>query len=210
MQASVILNKVAQILSDTGFTQWKETELIGYLNSAIRLICVYRPDACTVLKDVSLVVGYVQTIDGLRFVDAFHNGTMANPGDAVEVVSLRERDSIDRSWRSDIAATTILEVMYDDNYPDKYFVSPPANADSRLVISQTETPAELTANTDTLPIADTYEPHLIEWVLYLAFSRDATGVYASSAISHQNTFGAMMGVTFQSDGQLNMAKNGDS
>lgn len=207
MKINAILNQVAEILQDTGFTTWTTAQLIGALNTACKMVCNYRPDAHTTESDVTLVEGTGQSLPAVaqRLVDVLHNGDSANPGPALRLVDKKTKDQMEPGWHAEQKAATFYEVVYDERNPKRFYISPPANNTSpkiRVIVSTV--PTDIAGNADVattdFPLIEKYAPPVQEFMLYLAMSRDSERTpNGQRAAYHLNNFYNMLGVKTRSD-----------
>lgn len=205
MQISVILDQAAEILQDVGMVTWTKQQLIRAMNSAIKMVCVHRPDAATTVGEVTLSAGSLQSVPtGCQSViDTLHNGTLAAPGQAIRMVSKKTKDETEPGWHAASQSSTIYEVVVDERVPGKFWTSPPAVASTKIVMCWAVVPADISTSDDgtaELPILEKYAPAVLEWMLYLAFSRDSVRTAnVQRGMDHRASFYSILGIKMQAD-----------
>ena len=202
MQADEIIRKVSGILNDAGFITWDYNDLLDYMNSACLLVVSFRPDASVAIGPVDLVDGTLQSLPagGHRIVDVFHNGPLNAPGIALWKTEREIKNRAEPAWLSEAPSSTIYEVILDDHFPDQFWVSPPAIEGAQITIGYTVAPTPVANPEDTFPLLAKYEPAVMEWILYLAFSRDSEETPNQvRAETHKATCLTMLGVKTQAD-----------
>ena len=204
MFASAVIERVAETLQDQSGVTWTEAQLVAWLNDAQRTVALVRPDASSVTGQLALQLGTKQALpaNGLRLLTLIRNlGTDgATPGAAIRLVDRGTLDTVTPNWHSAKASTAIAEYAVDDRDPLHYWVNPPSDGTGKVEGTYAVTPALITTTTDTLPLADTYSPALVEWMLYRCFARDSeqTPNFARAAGHFQNFFN-LLGMKTQSD-----------
>lgn len=209
MKIKVLLDNVTSILQDAGMVTWERDQLISYMNSAIRMVCIYRPDAHVVIDAVQLVPGTRQSLPAgaQRLHDALHNGTPEAPGNALRLVDRKTKDAMDPGWHTENASDEFYEIVADEKFPDVFWVSPPCmsdDADFHVTLGWSTLPVDLDVmgHTDQdFPLIDKYQPAVEEWMLYLSFARDGERTpNGMRAVDHRNACFQILGVKTKSDG----------
>ena len=200
---------------------WERDQLISYMNSAIRMVCVYRPDAHAVVDSIQLVAGTRQSLPAgaQRLHDAFHNGTQEAPGHALRIVERKAKDSMDPGWYAEAPAEETFEIVTDEKFPSLFWVSPPVIVEETQVVddepvvvaldryvtlgwSTLPEALDVMGHTDQVfPLVEKYQPAVEEWMLYQAFARDSERTpNGMRAIDHRNAFFQILGVKTKVDG----------
>lgn len=202
MQCEAIVRKASDILNDSGQVVWNERSLIDKLNAAILLVVSARPDASIAIGPITLIDGVRQSLPegGHRIVDVFHNGDETNPGVALWKTQREIKNRSEPGWMSEASNAVTREVILDDHFPEFFWCSPPAIAGNKITVGYTVAPEPISNSTETFPLQTKYEPHVLEWMLYLAFARDGEETpNGARAIGHKNTCLSMLGIKLQAD-----------
>lgn len=173
-----VLDRASVIIQDQSKVRWPQAELLKWLNDGRRELAIFRPDIYSTVAVVSLALGTRQDIpaDGSRFLDAIRNMSSdgVTPLAAVRIIQREFLDALDPSWHTHAGGIT-QHFMLDERVPRTFFVYPPAIAAAKLEIAYAQSPADITDPTGTtLTREDLYTNALIDYVLYRAFSKDAT------------------------------------
>lgn len=197
-----ILDRAEVLLQDVTNVRWPRTELLGYLNDGQRETVLLKPEACVTNAAVLLTAGATkQTLPaaGLQFLKLTRNMGAAGttPGNAIRVVDGEVLDAQVPSWHVDAnAGGDIKHYSYDPRDPKTYYVYPKAPATAWYVeIVYSSAPTDANDSGGVIGIDDVYANALLDYVLYRAYSKDAT--YASNgqrAIAHYQAFANSLGV----------------
>lgn len=195
--AQAILNKAAIVLQDTTNIRWPTTELLGWLNDALREIASMRPDISNKTTSMALVAGTRQTIpaDGAALLAVRRNmgSGGATPGDAVRKVPMDLLDSQRPGWHYETATAVVKHYVYDPRTPRIFYVYPPSLGTTQVEIVYDAPPAALAAVGDTITVDDEYANTLLEYVLFRAYSKDHEDIgNATRAAAHRQMFDSML------------------
>lgn len=202
--AQTILDRAEVIIQDTTNIRWPVSELLGWLSDGQREIVSRRPDAYVQTAAQLLVAGTRQTIPaaGYQFVRATRNmGTAGTtPGRAVRKVPMDMLDSQTPLWHSATPAATTLHYVYDPREPKAFYVYPPATGTTYLEVTYSAVPADIATVGSTITLDDVYANPLLDYVLYRAYSKDATDIgNAERAVAHFQAFKDAVGEKLQAD-----------
>jgi hypothetical protein len=148
---------------------WSNTDLIGYVNEALRATANVKPDMYTIQAFVPVVTGNTQQIpdDGVALLDIDQNET----GRVVTQVDDALLDEANRFWPR---ATQVAEVQHysaDPRAPRRFKVFPPNNGAGSIQILYGAVHPALTALTDTILVPDSYQYALTCHALSQAWSK---------------------------------------
>ncbi|MNQ53724.1 hypothetical protein D3C85_677720 [compost metagenome] len=175
MLASQPLGKARLLLQDVGADRWTDSDLLGWLTSGVSQVIALRPDASSRRQTITLVAGVEQSIpaDAIALLDVLNN---INDDDTVgRGVTLTNRDSLDQidlNWRA-AAPRATRQYMVDATTPRTFDVTPPAVLGAKLRIAVSFTPAPITTMGQTVPIPDSFEGPLIDYVCFRARMQDS-------------------------------------
>lgn len=198
MLASVLLQDVRDALSDPDSATWPDAALIGYLNQALRMLTIARPDAGAGSAVLTLAAGSEQALPagGLRLISIFCNvnvgGALIAP--AVRHIDRLSLDDVLGSWISAAPSAVVYEYWYDERNPTKFWTNP-VTAGAKIKAQYSATPTVITAAGDTIPVEDAFAAALQEWMLYLAWRRDdETSPTHARAMAHRQICFDLLGV----------------
>lgn len=187
---------------------WTVTQLIEWVNDAIRALALVKPDSTAVTATQQLTASQTkQVLSGasdLRLIRLVRNmganGTTV--GRAIRLGDMNALDSFNPDWHTAEKSAVVKEYMFNAERPDEFWVSPPVHATTAVHVELIKSvlPAAVAATTDTLPVDDIYGPPLIEWCCYRAFSRDSerTPNWARAA-RHFQAFFNLLQIKMQAD-----------
>lgn len=192
MIVSDVLTRTTEALNDPTYERWSQASQIRYVNDAVLAVLVLRPDAYTVSGNLTLVAGSVQALPagGLRLLDVSHNV-------GGNVVSYIDREVLDKfmpSWRNATQSLKIKHWIYENKFPKRYDVYPPAKVGAVLYGTWSTTPTAVTAASDSIVLDDIYLNPLVEFVLYKCYSVDTEfSLKPEIAGAKINVFRSMLG-----------------
>lgn len=203
--AQSIINKVKVTLQDTTNVRWTDTELLAYLNDGQREICMRRPDASSVLANITLVQGTRQQIPdaGTAVLRVLRNmGTSGTqPGRAIRHIPLDLIDANVPNWHAATAQAEILHAMTDARMPQYFYVYPPATAGTQLEVLYAAPPAEVATPSGTISLDDVFATPLMDYILFRAYTKDQDMAgNATRAEAHFKLFESSMNGKTQADG----------
>jgi hypothetical protein len=203
--ASAVLNRVVDVLHDTGNIRWTEPELLRWLSDGQREIAIHHPDASVSNVAIQLTAGATkQTLPAtaVRLVGILRNAGAAGvtPGRAIRIVDKNLLDASRPSWHSDQAETEVKNYTYDARDPRTFYVYPAPLTGFYVEAVLAVPPTELTATSDLLSVDDLYANPLVDYTLYRCFTKDAeyTG-NKERAIAHYQAFAASIGLRVSTD-----------
>lgn len=198
--AQSIIDKAELLLQDTTNIRYSEAELLGWLNHGLQEVANYKPSALVKTIVHQLVAGVLQKMpaDSASLILITRNMGVdgATPGAAITSVQRTLMDSFQPNWTKATSSTTVKHYMYDPQGDDDvFYVYPPQPAVgmSRVQMQYYARPAAVTL-TDELPFSVSYDPALLDYVLYRAYNKEieqGDGVGLASA--HYNAFLSALG-----------------
>lgn len=204
MQVSEVLQTVTFILNDRDMVTHTQTDLLYAVNMAIRVICDIRSDASSAIGEVVLEDGILQSLPdgGLRLLDSCYRMNDDDTFSPLQLISRKDMDRLDPTWPS-APAGKVREIAYDERHPGRFWTIPPAVAGDRLELMYSTVPDQVTEPEDRLPVSDKYAPMVVEYVLYLMFSRDSENSRNQNRASgHLQTCLQLLGMKSKADLQV--------
>lgn len=192
-----VIDRVQTTLQDTTGVRWPVvSELVLWINDAQREIALLKPDASAKNTTITLVTGTKQDIpnDGNRLLRVVRNMSAASGGTGLRSVRIVSREVLDAQtpdWHDpsvggDAAHTSIVKhYVYDEANPRNFYVYPGVSGDAFLEIIYSANPATV-GQGDNLDIPDIYANAVMNYVLYMAYMKDAE--YAGNSQRAANHF----------------------
>jgi len=190
-----IITKAQKILQDATGVRWSGDELLGWLNSGQREMVVFKTNVYVKAAVVTLAAGTRQALpnDGVQLIDIPRNFAAdgVTPG---RVVRQTERDTLDATlptWHAAPASATVKHFIFNLLDPKAFYVYPPQPATNagKVEVIYGAVPPEATT---TITVDDIYEPALLDYMLYRAFSKDSEYADVVKADKHYAKFAALL------------------
>lgn len=203
-----VVTKARAVLQDTTSVRWPDDELIGWINDGQREIALIKPDASSKNETVPMVPGTKQSLPNgalrlLRVVRNMTNPTANVGGRAIRLVSREILDAQQPDWHDpDVGGESafgnvVKHYMYDEQDPLHFYVYPGiSNIPNGALIPHIEiifsdNPRNVTQMSDSISIPDLYQNAILNYVLYMAYMKDAEYAgNAQRASSHYQIFTA--------------------
>ncbi len=195
-----VIDRVQTVLQDTTGVRWPVVaELVLWVNDAQREIALLKPDASAANDTITLVSGTKQTIptDGNRLLKAVRNMSAASGGDGKRAVRLVDREVLDAQtpdWHDpDVGGdathgSLVKHYLYDESNPRNFYVYPGVDGNAFLEIIYSANPSTV-ASGGNLSIPDIFANAVLNYVLYMAYMKDAEFAGNSQrASSHYQLF----------------------
>ncbi len=189
--STTVLDKAAILLFDTNNVKWARSELLGYLNDGQRAIVAVIPEANSVTQNLTLVAGSRQTLptgaNMLLEITRNMGATGTTPGRMLKLVDRAVLNESNPAWQSDPTATTTTLYMY--NLRDRYafYVYPQATAGQMLEAVLSMIPTDI-VEPAVISISDIFQPALLDYILWRAYSKDAPYASANKAAPYFQSF----------------------
>lgn len=198
----VLVGKVNEQLQDDLFTRWPKEELIGYFNDAQMAVIQNRPDAYTKDTDITCAAGTKQTLpeEAIRLIDIRYNT------DTMRSIVFRPRVEMteyDPMWYGSTGEEEAECFFYDEREPKVFFLYP-GLADQKKVngVYSLAPDRHIPANVDDTTDADLdsiYSNAIVEYMLYLAHTKDFEYSEQAKAQTHLQAYMALLNIKSQSD-----------
>ncbi|CAB4135364.1 hypothetical protein UFOVP285_8 [uncultured Caudovirales phage] len=202
--AQSVINKAAIQLTDVGNARWTRAELLDWLNQGQKQIVVMSPSATNKVSVVQLTSGTRQSIpsDGWTLLELIrYMGTNGStPGRAIRVTSRELIDAFNPNWHADAKSAAPKHYIFDAQDQTVFYVYPPSNGQGYVQLNYSPVPPMITSESTVISVSDTFEPALLDYILYRACSKDAE--YAPGlqlASGYLSTFMAAMQIKSTSE-----------
>lgn len=197
-----VIDRVQRVLQDTTGVRWPVVdELVLWINDAQREIAILKPESSAKNVTMTLAVGTKQDIpsDGNALLRVVRNMSAASGGLGRRAVRIVEREVLDAQtpdWHNpsvtgDAAhANVVKHYVYDESNPRNFYVYPGVAASNSAFVEiiYSANPSTVT-QAGNLDIADIYANAVMNYVLYMAYMKDAEYAGNSSrASSHFQLF----------------------
>lgn len=175
--ADNVISRVRTQLIDNGSVQrWSDAELLQWLSDGQREIVSYIPDASGQIIDLELIRGTRQMLpeDGILLLELVRNkGADNSAGRSVRLTTRELLDAYNPDWHNSTSSATVQTYVFNSNQPTTFYVYPPNDGTGIVEVSYSALPAEITALTDELGVADMCQGLLVDYVLYRAHLKDS-------------------------------------
>ena len=131
MLIQTFINEIARRLRDVTKKQWDDDFLLSATNASLAALTRVMPQAFSVNRDLTLVSGTEQVIDGdlHKIVTILHNVKAdGSPGRAVTKADMSVLDAAYPQWRQDAPREYIRHWMTDEFDEQRFYVWPPAES----------------------------------------------------------------------------------
>ena len=175
--AKTIIDKATIQLIDLTNIRWTRAELLSWLNDGMRQIVLIQPSATSTTSVVQLAAGTRQYIpnDGWLLLSIYRNmgTTGTTPGRAIRIISREILDGFNPNWHTDAAKAEVRNYVYTDQDQLAFYVYPPNTGTQHIELNYSVQPADLTSESQVIPIFDVFQSALLDYILYRACSKDA-------------------------------------
>lgn len=179
-----VVDRVQSVLQDTTGVRWPVVgELVLWVNDAQREIALLKPDASAVNTTVTLVTGTKQEIPAAsnRLLKVVRNMSAASGGTgarAIRLVDISVLDAQSPDWHDpsvtgDAAHTNVVKhYAYEESNPRNFYVYPGVSGNAYVELIYSANPATVVL-ADNLSIPDIFANAIMNYVLYMAYMKDA-------------------------------------
>ena len=218
MQAIEIYRAVSYVLQDVREPRrwaWtvegaeEKANLPQFLNSAMRMVAIHRPDSTARMVNVPLVAGPRQVIpdDGVSLLELVRNmGTdIDNPTPGVPIIKVERSalDTYDPNWYQGDEAVEIYNYAYDKfTNPFVFWVAPSPQEGVVVEMVHSIDPPPVTLPEDILPMPGIYHSPIVHWMLYEIMSGDNSDVNYQKADHHYRAFHQVLGLKLETDARF--------
>lgn len=201
-----VIDKVRAVLQDTTSVRWPDSELIEWVNDAQHEIALIKPDATAINESIPLAGGTKQSLPAnalrlLRVIRNMQDAAVGVGGRAIRIVDREILDAQDPNWHDPFSTglsafdTVVKHYMYDEQDPLHFYVYPGIDGQIRpapmIEIIYSAKPAEVVSRASQLSVPDLYVNAVMNYVLYMAYMKDAEySGNSQRAASHYQIFAA--------------------
>lgn len=171
----ILTDRVRVLLRDidTGGVQWKDAELIAWLNDACSEIARVRPESASKTVDNPLDAGCKQSIPagGTMLLEVVCNMSGGTEGRVVRRVERSTLDNEDVNWMNASPQSEAYRHIASLTDPRSFYVYPPNDGTGELRLVFSAAPDVLTDLADSFPLPDIYAPAAVNYVCSRAFRK---------------------------------------
>jgi hypothetical protein len=219
--AKDVMLRATTVLQDAGAVRWPATELLLWLNDAVRELALHKPNAVAETAELSLAQGTWQSLPAeyISLIRVSRNLTNVaadvggrTGGKAITPIVREILDAQMPGWQDLTvlpASPNVTHIIQDMMDPRSFYVVP-ANDGTGIIeaivskmpadIVQPTNPLDIDSYTATVDLPDIYRNALVDFVLYRAFSKDMNlAGNAQRAGAHYQQFAQAIGMKTQTE-----------
>ena len=203
---TTLLANLGDVLQDSTEAVWGNFVRAGFINEAVSLIVLLRPDAVSTAAEFDLVASSPKQeipSDGLRFLGITRNVD----GRPVTRADRETMNSVVPAWTLPATVTGIEHFMFDKETPRLFYVYPVPDTAVTVELVYAQSPETFTPAT-SLPLPDHYLAPVMEYAQYRCFSMNSKRINLNRAATHLNAFYNALGVKGQNDAVLAQVQEG--
>jgi hypothetical protein len=196
-----LIDQARTILQDKDAIRWSDTEFLGWTASAYREIVRHRPDANSTTATISTNADSRQSLpaDGAYLISVVRNESGSKR--AVRPVERHVLDSQNPDWHTVNGTTsdqTAKYYVYEKDSPKVFYLYPAPAAGTNISIQYARIPTAHTSTSDLISLDDTYAGLIVDYLLYRAYSKDASVGDANLAQNYGQMFYNQLGLDVSS------------
>ena len=221
MQAAEVLRLVSGALQDLepgAESRWKweggdngRIGLLDFLNDAVRVVVMQRPDAAVITEVIRLEAGMRQHLPSKRKHSATHDATMlielirnmGSDGETPGLSIVPTGTAVLLAWADPRKVSTTVDNFAYDKMTNKavYYVYPaiPDSAEVWVEATYSITPRMVQSPSDKIGLPGEYAAAITHHVLASILSGDNESSNANKAAYHMQMFSSVLGVKLQVD-----------
>lgn len=187
MLMSDAVTEARGVLNDTRATSYRysDTDLVKYGNDALDALALIKPSLFYDFYQHTCTAGSMQVIsdpDSLGVVDVL----MVIGGNALTKQNMLSMTLDNPGWISAVEGAAIHWLPY-GNDDLRFFLYPPAPEGQVVGVLQKKSPPEL-ALSDTIPVAPSYFPLIVDYIVGMASARDDESVNSGRMAAFMKLF----------------------
>lgn len=180
-QARVLINDDNVLMPQ----RFSDTEMLGFVNQAIKRAAMVRPDLFIISEDVTPTAEQVEQQLPTSVTRIMEVHRVVGGGAIGEV----DKETMDRSapnWTTEDPGAPVNWMRHPRN-PRRYFLYPAPSTGTEISVEYIEVPSDY-ALSDTMILADSYRSAMIDCVVYLAEVVDNESVESERAKAFYTSF----------------------
>ena len=202
VRVSDLIDQTRIILQDKDAIRWSDAEFLGWTASAYREIVRNRPDSNSTYAPLTTVADSHQALpnDGAYLISVVRNESGKKR--AIRPIERHILDSQNPDWHT-VNATTSSDYakyyVYEKDSPKDFYLYPAPPAGVLIGIQYARIPTAHLSTTEFISLDDTYAGLIVDYMLYRAYSKDASVGDASLAQHYMQIFYQQLGVAIASN-----------
>ena len=197
ISTETIFDSVSTTLLDVTRQTWPRSDLVGYLNEALRATAFLKPDMYSVQDFLPLAAGIAQALpdDGIALIDITDNEVSGRAITQTDLVLLQEEN---RFWPAATQEVDVENYAADPRTPRRYYVFPPSDGTSSVRVTYGAVPPELSGSSgETLPVPDSYQNALTNFVLAKCYGKNSKKQDLTKYAGYMNDWRMSLGLKSQ-------------
>ncbi|WP_300456632.1 DUF6682 family protein [Desulfobacula sp.] len=198
---TALLSNLGKILNDPDGDIWDSDLKVSFVNEALNMIALLRPDATAVTASLELTADTPKQVipaTGVRLLDVTRNIA----GRPIRRITRELLNDSVPGWTIEETATAIEHFMFDAENPKGFFVYPMPSTTLSVEIIYSDTPATFTAASGNIGISETFLSPVMDYVLYRCLSMHTEGADFGRADGYLNALYTALGVKAKNDAAL--------
>jgi hypothetical protein len=191
-----LIDQARAILQDPSAVRWSDIEFLGWINSAYREIVRHRPDSNSITANFSTTADTRQELpdDCAYLISVIRNegGTKR----AIRPIDRSVLDSQNPDWHTSSdssSGNTTSYYVYEKDSLKVFYLYPAPTAGTIISIQYAGIPDAHTSTSDLISLDDTYAGLIVDYLLYRAYSKDASGGDSNLAQNYMQMFYNQLG-----------------
>lgn len=180
-QARVLINDDNSLMPE----RFSDTEMLGFVNQAIKRAAMVRPDLFIISDDITPTVNQVEQELSTNVTRIMEVHRVVGGGAIGEV----DKETMDRSapnWTTETSGAPVNWMRHPRN-PRRYFLYPAPSTGTEISVEYIEVPSDYAIG-DTMGLADSYRSAIVDCVVYLAEAVDNESVDTERAKQFYTSF----------------------
>jgi hypothetical protein len=180
-QARVLINDDNSLMPE----RFSDTEMLGFVNQAIKRAAMVRPDLFIISDDITPTVDQVEQELSTNVTRIMEVHRVVGGGAIGEV----DKETMDRSapnWTTETSGAPVNWMRHPRN-PRRYFLYPAPSTGTEISVEYIEVPDDYAIG-DTMGLADSYRSAIVDCVVYLAEAVDNESVDTERAKQFYTSF----------------------
>lgn len=193
INAATITDSVAGTLLDRAHRTWSASDLLVYLNEALRATAGVQPPGFYVVQtEFTLAAGEQQQLptDAVSLLDVPRN-TGAR---VITQVDKGLLDEANRFWPASTRVATVEHFTSDPRNPLRFVVFPPNDGTGVVDLIYNAVPPQVMYSTEDIDVPANYESPLIQFVLAKCYAKNTKRQDLTKSAAAMQQWGTLLGV----------------
>ncbi len=194
INAATIIDSAAGTLLDRAHRTWSASDLLAYLNEALRATAGVQPPGFYVVQtEFTPAIGEEQHLpaDGVSLIDVPRN----TGGRIVTQVDKGLLDESNRFWPAATKTAVVEHYTSDPRNPLRFVVFPPNSGAGLLDLIYNAVPPQVMYATEDIDVPANYESPLIQFILARCYAKNTKRQDLTKSAAAMQQWGTMLGVS---------------